>query len=265
VDIREQRLRAKLVRHGGHDIWTGSTDASGKGLVRIDGKLRTAQRAAWEFAHGPLEPGDRVLACPDERSCVRVEHLSLAPRAPIGPTPQRRRRGSGSMRELRPGVWQLTVSDGPGPDGTPRRRHLTVHGSEADAAERLAALAETARVPTSVGDLRVRELIDRYLFWLGDDEPDTTYLRELQDGVLEAAIGRQFAALVTVDDVDRALETVRDAGATVADVHAARDLIKEAYTWATRRHWFHQSPLPTEAGEPRRGSATSRPRVDHRR
>lgn len=76
--------------------------------------------------------------------------------------PPRRRRGSGSKREVGPGVWQLMVSDGAGRSGRPRRRTMRVHGPEALADEVLKAFAETAIAPSRLGDLRVRELIDRY-------------------------------------------------------------------------------------------------------
>lgn len=160
----EARFRAKLQRRGGHDVWTGALGATGTGLVRIDGKLRTVQRAAWEFAHGPLPTGARVLSCEAERACARIEHLRLAPSrvaAPandVAPPPRRRRRGSGSKREVSSDVWQLMVSDGPGRSGRLRRRTMRVHGSEADAEEMLDALAETAIAPTRLGDMRVREL-----------------------------------------------------------------------------------------------------------
>ena len=91
---------------------------------------------------------------------MRLDHLRLAPkRQPAHAS--RRRRGTGSMREVRPGVWRLTVSDGPGSDGHPRRRHRMVHGDEHDALEDLALLAETTNEPTRLADLRVRELVDR--------------------------------------------------------------------------------------------------------
>ncbi|MGH9225572.1 MAG: hypothetical protein ACRD2W_17705, partial [Acidimicrobiales bacterium] len=63
-------------------------------------------------------------------------------------------------------MWRLTVSDGTTPDGRQHRRSVTVYGHEAHAAEVLADLAETTRGPSRLGDLRVRELLDRYLSWL---------------------------------------------------------------------------------------------------
>ncbi|HVM54303.1 MAG TPA: hypothetical protein VM262_14010, partial [Acidimicrobiales bacterium] len=72
----EERFRAKVKRRGGHEVWTGSRDSRGVGMVRIDGKLRTVQRATWEFAHGPLPAGVRVNTC--------TRRTSLRPRgAPV--------------------------------------------------------------------------------------------------------------------------------------------------------------------------------------
>src|SRR5688572_28325401 len=122
----EERFRAKVERRGGHDVWTGSRDERGVGMVRIDGKLRTVQRAAWEFAHGPLEPVVRVNTCAVERACVTVALLSLSPRAATPPTTaRRRRRGTGSLREVRPNVWEIAITDGSSSGRA--RRFVTVH------------------------------------------------------------------------------------------------------------------------------------------
>lgn len=45
----QERFRAKDVRRGGHDVWTGAADGRGVGLVRIDGKLRTNRRLTADF------------------------------------------------------------------------------------------------------------------------------------------------------------------------------------------------------------------------
>lgn len=247
MDDREARFRTKVERRGDHDVWTGAIDAKGTGLVRIDGRLRTVQRAAWEFAHGPLSPGERVLTCPGEKACVRLDHLRLAGvRTSLGVTVARRRRGSGSMREIRPGVWRLTVSDGPGPDGAIRRRHATVHGAEADAAEHLTDLVETTHGPTRLGDMRVRELIDRYLTWLDDDADEGVQrLRRLAEDVVEPAVGREYAALLDSDAVAHALETAIASGVPAADIRGVHRLLGDAYRWARRRRWTRRDPLAT--------------------
>ena len=72
VPSADERFRAKVGRRDGHEVWTGSVDARGVGMVRIDGKLRTVQRAAWEFAYGPLPHGARVNSCAVERACASI-------------------------------------------------------------------------------------------------------------------------------------------------------------------------------------------------
>ena len=241
MDEREARFRAKVERRDGHDLWTGATDAKGTGLVRIDGRLRTVQRAAWEFAHGPLAPGERVLACPGEKACVRIDHLRLAPkRQPLHAG--RRRRGTGSMREVRPGVWRVTVSDGPGSEGRPRRRHRKVHGDEHDALEALTFLAETTNEPTRLGDLRVRELVDRYLCWLAPDR-NVARLRQLANTRLEPAIGLEYAALVDGALVDQAFKRLHAEGTRKDEIRATYRLLHDTYAWARRRRWTKLDPL----------------------
>jgi hypothetical protein len=75
-----ERFEALVDRRGAHHRWTGSPDPrTGTGQFRIDGKLRSAQRAAWELHVGPIPSAVRVRACPDDPLCVRVEHLGLEP------------------------------------------------------------------------------------------------------------------------------------------------------------------------------------------
>ena len=73
-----QRFNAHVDRCGEHHRWTGSPDPrTGTGQFRINGKLRSAQRAAWELGVGPLPAGVRVRSCRQDPLCVRVEHLTI--------------------------------------------------------------------------------------------------------------------------------------------------------------------------------------------
>ncbi len=241
----EERFRAKVRQQGGHEVWSGARDARGTGLVRIDGSLRTVQRAAWEFAHGPVPLGARVLACPKERACVRLDHLRLdLPKKVRKAAAPRRERRSGSKREVRHGVWELAVSLGTGPDGRTRRRYRTVNGSENDADQALADLVETAHGPTHLGDLQVRELIDRYLTWLDDGNgsaPVESY-RRIADTVIEPACGRQFAALLDAADIDGLLRTAHNGGASRQELQEILTLIAQTYRWARGRRWTTNDP-----------------------
>jgi HNH endonuclease len=71
------RFEAKVDRSAEHHLWTGSK-ADGTGKMKVDSKAVTAPRIAWELVHGQLPPGTEVLACPEDRACVRIEHLSSA-------------------------------------------------------------------------------------------------------------------------------------------------------------------------------------------
>ena len=72
-----QRFEALVDSTGFHHHWIGATDKSGVPQMRVDGRLTTARRVAWELHHGPLPLRTRVVACPDDPRCVRVEHLDI--------------------------------------------------------------------------------------------------------------------------------------------------------------------------------------------
>ena len=136
--IDRRKFEAKVDRSGEHHLWRGATSAAGVGQIRVDGKLQTAPRVAWELAHGPLPAGARVERCPDSAACVRVEHLSVAgiPTVPQ-PSAAKSRREAGSMRQTAPGKWELSVTAGRYDDGTLRRVFRSVEASS----DRAAAVA----------------------------------------------------------------------------------------------------------------------------
>lgn len=245
MTLSEERFRRKVDHTADHDLWTGCLDERGRGLVRIAGKLRTVQRAAWEFAYGPLPPGARVIACSDERACVRLDHLRLeSATTPAPPVPPRRTRRSGSKREVRPGTWELAVSLGPGPSGKPRRRFVTFHGSAADAEALLADLVESTKGPTTLGDMKVRELLDRYLDWTdeGDNPEVLEHDRQLSASFVEPYIGQHLAVLLKPPDVEAFLEDHLRAGAGTEELTEVLGLLRRAYNWAQANRWSRANP-----------------------
>lgn len=236
----EERFQAKVKRRAGHDVWTGSTDHRGVGMVRIDGKLKTVQRAAWEFAYGPVDAGVRVNTCAVERACVTIAHLSLSPAAAI-PVSRRRRRGTGSVREVRPGTWEINVTDGTSA-GRRRRRAMTVHGDRRDAETQLDRLG-TLLARDDLGDLRIRELVGRYLEDLdGPTARGRNRDRALLADILDPALGSEIAAIASPVQIQRALENYAATGPPLPDVRDALRLLRRSYRWAATRSLHHKDP-----------------------
>jgi hypothetical protein len=120
------------------------------------------------------------------------------------------------------------------------RRYRTVYGDRQDGEAALVEFA--AGVRRDLGDLRVRELIDRYLH--ANHEPGSPAFardRDVLRDVLEPAIGDDLAADLTELDVETALTRVyRHQGSNLARV--ALGLIRDTYRWARQQHWTEQNP-----------------------
>ena len=186
--------------------------------MRVGSKLTTARRVAWELAFGPMPPHQRVAACDVERSCVRVEHLCLGARrtpadAEVQPAERvRAPRGSGSLRELRPGHWALTVST---PDG---RRYATVSGTRHDAEQGMGEL-RTASVP-SVATLE--DIVARYFDGLeakGRSPATIRRYRHLWVDWLAPTLGQLPAGRVTTARVERVLRSMARTGQSTSSVY----------------------------------------------
>jgi hypothetical protein len=165
--------------------------------ARSSGRRGSSPTAPWP----PTGESGRAPAT----RCVRVEHLRLVGSEGKGAAGCRRRRGSGSFREVHPGTWQLVRPAGPvRPD---EARYGSVHGTRRDAEEALRLMVESTESPIRLGDLRVRELLDRYLEWLDDTE--TASALPLVERLIEPHLGRRHAVLLdagTVHDLLRRLQ-----------------------------------------------------------
>ena len=85
----------------------------------------------------------------------------------------RRRKGAGTQREIRPGVWEVRVSTGPDPStGRTRHRSITVHGSGLEAAAARAELAAAlAAGPSRLPPAPMLTLAELLPVWLEADHP----------------------------------------------------------------------------------------------
>ena len=105
------RFEAKIDRSGDHHLWLGARSSSGSGQVRVDGKLLTAARAAYELEHGPV-PTD-VTGITIARSERRHEHSSQSGRQPIelSRTHENSRSTVARLRDHAGGRINFTASD----------------------------------------------------------------------------------------------------------------------------------------------------------
>jgi integrase len=230
-------------RSGDHHLWLGSRTPRGHGQLRVDGRLRTAAQVAWELERGEAPSGRRVRGCPDEPSCVRIEHLSLAGKTSTEVS-GRGKRGGGSISKVGVNKWKVTVDVGR--DETGRRRRLTrvIHGSKGQAKQAMASLmvdlAEGRLRPSpAAGTCTVNELMHWYLEFARDvrglEHSTLTGYRDAYDKWLADQIGDRVADRLSPADLDTAFGHMRRAGLSRSRMNNALSGLSGAYKWG-RRH-----------------------------
>jgi integrase len=253
VDSLVERFEAKVDRSGDHHLWTGARSKAGTPQLRVGRKLTTARRVAWELSHGPLAPDARVGPCPAEVSCVRLDHLTLE--AGSGRSPGRRRAsGQGTKREVRPGVWKLTVAAGSYEDGRIRRENRTVHVRSAREAEReLAALVAEVGGSRQVHrkadrDVTFDDAVERYIAEhlveeKGRELRTVKNYRGVHSRWFSPTLGRKRVRDVREEDIDRVFGRMRKAGISASRMQDARNLYKPFFRWAKRRGLVRANPM----------------------
>ncbi len=63
--------------------WTGMVNNHGRGWLKFDCHYTTAQRVAWQIAHGPIPEGMFVAHTCRNPRCIRIAHLTLMTRAEL--------------------------------------------------------------------------------------------------------------------------------------------------------------------------------------
>jgi site-specific recombinase XerD len=252
------RFEAKVDRSGAHHDWLGARKADGTGLLKVEGRMVTAHRVAWELKNGPLPRGVVVKTCPELRSCVRVEHLTTQPpikvRKPTRRIRQRASRGTGSKTKLRDGVWKLTVSAGRYADGRRRTEHQVVHvdGDEEATRELARFVAEVHDAPPPATqterDMLVDAAIDRYLAEYlvqekGREANTITAYRTVHRKWFAPVIGQRRVRDVDEAAIDRIFGKMRAAGLSASRLHDARNLYAPFFRWAKRRNIIRRNPM----------------------
>jgi integrase len=256
VEDLATRFERQVDRTGEHHLWLGSINPErGTGRIKVGKVAMTAHRVAWELEHGPVGPTQRVLTCSSNPTCVRVDHLRLESSEQANQKRvQRARKGSGSMRLVRPGKWELRVSLGRWENGRPRSftRTISARGKNAAAA----ALAEfveeisEASLPKSqdLRDLTVDEAMERFLNeYLAEEkgraEKTIGDYRNLHKRWFSPTIGSKAVKRIDSATIDELFGAMRRAGLSTSRLNQARSLYAPFFRWARRRGITTRNPM----------------------
>jgi hypothetical protein len=255
VDLAS-RFERQVDRTGEHHLWLGSINPErGTGRIKVNKVAVTAHRVAWELAHGPLPPKALVVACPVSPACVRVDHLRLDGGHKEIPTRRTRaRKGTGSMREIRPGTWELRTTVGRWEDGRPRTLNRSVSaGGEAEAAAQLVSfveeLSDAQHADTrDVRDITVDEAMERFLseYLAGEkgraDKTVTDY-RYLHQRWFSPTIGARPVKRIDSSVMVDLFGKMRHAGLSASRLNQAKSLYVPFFRWAKRRGMALRNPM----------------------
>src|SRR5664280_1161527 len=239
--------------HNPTDQKVGGSNPSGRALqIRCTALVSAVSGDLGTRSHPiirPIESGRRPLVTPVGVSIV-VRTVEL----------MRDARGSGSLRQRRPGVWEVRVAVGPDPvSGRSRYRSLAVHGdreSAQAARERWAAKAELVR---SSGRTRPGITLAALLReWLCADHgwrPSTVAgYRSVAGFLTQDPVGTRRAVDLT-PKVLAACADWRSQGWPDPTVWARMRVLRSALGWAQRR----KDPGRAPAGRDAQPAARRRP------
>jgi integrase len=254
----DSKLRARFERSvdrtGEHHLWTGATDPGrGTGKIKVEGKTTTAHRVAWLLEHGSPPPGVRIFPCEEEPACVRVDHLRIDSRLEPVRTRARSRKGSGTMRQVSPGKWKLTVTT-PSGGADPRRVHKTVTARNATQATaelaRFASEVRSAPVTATRDDSRLdfdaaveRFLTEHLLEERGREEKTVRDYRSLHQLWFSPELGRRLVRDVDRAAIDRLFGRMQRAGLSRSRMNQAKSLYAPFFRWAISRGLAGANPM----------------------
>lgn len=156
----------------------------------------------------------------------------------------RRRRGSGTQRERRPGVWEVRVPAPPDSDtGRARQLSVTVHGTAADAdARRVLLLDAQLRVRRS--ELTVGRVLEVWLEAEHGWKPATLVSHRSVSRALQAdPIALEPVARMTPALTRAAMARWAAAGATLSVVGGRFRVLRSALSWAWNERLLTDHPL----------------------
>jgi hypothetical protein len=230
------RFHSLVERRGPHRLWLGATDRNGVPQIRVDGRLTTARRVAWELERGPLPHNVRIRGCAIDPRCVRLNHLTVIESQKRLPR-IRRPRGEGSLREVRPGVWQLAITIATGD-----RTFHTIIGDQGDAERELARLtSKHGHAPTTLDALvaiHVAHLRDR-----GRSPSTLRRYQQLWRTWLAPSLGAIPPDEMHRADVEHTLTAMHEAGQSERSIHQAATVLNTTLAWARDQQLTRTNPV----------------------
>ena len=139
--------------------------------------------------------------------------------------------GSGSKREIRPGVWELRAAG----------RSKTVRGTAKQAEQALAQMVVGTGGRTGSSDATLAELVEH---WLASARLEASSVATYRVALahLPASLGRKRVDRLTLADFDRGYVDAERAGAPVHQVHKLHTALSSALTQAVRWGWIGAHP-----------------------
>jgi len=176
--------------------------------------------------------------------------------------------GQGSLRERRPGVFEIRIAVGIDPvSGRTVQRSFWFHGGADDAEERrrelAAQFAEYRSIRRASPFLTVGELLERWLAAQHEWRPATWSSARSNAKALSAdAIAGRRVATLRPDVARLAMARWRSSGATVSVVSGRFRVLRSALGWAHAESIIDRNPLREMRGPPRPGTRMHVPEQD---
>ncbi len=147
-----------------------------------------------------------------------------------------------TVRERRPGVWEVRGYTGRDREGNPTQVSRTVHGTKRDARRIAAEL--TVKPARNAGGRKVAQLLDEWLEiktpgWAPLTVRDQTSRSAL---VKKDPIASMSVASLGVSDIDRWVARLRKGGAGEASIRNQHTVLRAALQQAVRWEWISTNP-----------------------
>jgi integrase len=176
--------------------------------------------------------------------------------------------GQGTLREKRPGVFEIRVAVGVDPvSGRTVQRSFWFHGALEDAVERRRELAgqfaEYRSIRRAAPFLTVGELLERWVCAQHDWRPSTwTGVRSNVKALSADPIAERRVATLRPEVVRVTMARWREAGAGVSVVSGRFRVLRSAVGWAQSESIIDRNPLRDMRGPPRPGTRMHVPEQD---